>query len=113
MGESYSWKARGVAVRDARHTHDGPEVAKPSATKDTKRWCKGKVGREHKLVVTLDVKWHGYPRLLRSCTTCGKEFGSYSGWGKEPDWVSTENLTAFQRAMHEHKMAREAARRSA
>ena len=105
MGE-YSWKARGAYVRDARHTHDGPEVAKPAAAtrKDKKRWCRGKVGVEHALTVTLDAKWHGYPRLLRSCATCGKDFGSATGglWcGQPPEWATSEQIASLARAHQE------------
>lgn len=44
-----SWKASGVLRRDARQTKDEPNIKHPGK-KNTKRWCKGKVGREHTLV---------------------------------------------------------------
>jgi len=42
-----SWHASGVLVRDARHTKTEQQVGGHRAKKDTKRWCRGKVGREH------------------------------------------------------------------
>lgn len=47
--DSDSWKASGVQRRDARQIKDNPQVKHPGK-KDTKRWCKGKVGREHVLL---------------------------------------------------------------
>ncbi len=108
-----SWHASGVVVRDARHTHNGPSEPAHRATKDKRRWCRGKVGVAHKLVVRLDTSWIR-PQLLRYCTVCGKEFGSY--WRFEydvvdrhrrvvehvvpppPDWVSEKDLAALREA---------------
>ncbi len=61
-----------------------PEEPKPShSKKDTKHWCKGKVGREHKLE-WIDApnqhysEWmrqHDIERYkIRTCTVCGKQF---------------------------------------
>ena len=78
-----------------------PDVPKPSpGKKDTKRWCKGKVGREHTPEITLRHNLKCYPmpewakglRFYRSklswwchheriCTTCGKVLD----WSIEPD----------------------------
>lgn len=44
--DSSSWKAGGVLRRDARQVRDNPNVRHP-AKKDTRHWCKGKVGRGH------------------------------------------------------------------
>ena len=68
--------------------------------KDTRRWCKGKVGVEHTSVcmsyeeakrVKDDVSMisaHHRGRWL-VCTTCGKELAFYypSKNRKKPDWV--------------------------
>ena len=83
-GDPLSWKARGTAVRDSRHEHAGPEVASaPSRPRDTKRWCKGKVGREHALVVRDARELGKYAlqtrqRLVQFCSKCGKELDSWS-----------------------------------
>lgn len=52
-----------------------PEAVKGKSRKDTKRWCKGIVNREHQTVVTgwalpLSDEWDwGCDR----CTVCGKQ----------------------------------------
>jgi hypothetical protein len=94
------WKASGAAVRDARHTHNGPSVAAHRSSKNTKRWCRGKSGIEHKLVVSLHDE-RGLPRLVRHCSECGKEFGTHyahSIWSKAPCWASPEDLKALEQA---------------
>lgn len=76
-----SWRLGAAEVRDARHVHDGPEVVGgPSKRKDTKRWCKGKVGREHTVVVrdATDLgKRRFRMQLIRCCATCGKELETW------------------------------------
>jgi hypothetical protein len=44
-----SWHARGIKRRDFRHVKGDPEVpgSRNRGRKNTKRWCKGKEGREH------------------------------------------------------------------
>lgn len=76
---SNSWRASGIKRRDKRHAKEAPEIEKPkSATKNTKRWCLGKVGREHVM------KWEPFRRLgfairdkyksyVHKCQKCGKE----------------------------------------
>jgi hypothetical protein len=60
--DSSSWKASGVIRRDVRASHDGPEVPRPPrAAKDTRRWCRGIPGREHRLVRSV---WYYTTRLL-------------------------------------------------
>ncbi len=104
--DSSSYRASGVIVRDARHTHNGPSEPAHRSSKDKRRWCRGKVGVEHKLHVVLSRReW--FPRLLHCCLSCGKEFGSYSGiqWGpwpsKPPEWASPEDLVALEAAKQE------------
>lgn len=113
MGESYSWKARGVAVRDARHTHNGPEISgAPTKHKDTKRWCRGKAGVEHTLVVVVMRRFTLFPELVRHCSTCGKEFGRYSHhvWSVKwrPEWATDEHLKALERAKQEPRVESDA-----
>lgn len=45
---------------DARQEPPGPEAITRGRKKSTKRWCKGKVGREH---VPEVVEYHGYTFL--------------------------------------------------
>lgn len=72
-----SWKARSIAKRDAKHIHDGPEVPKPprNKRKDTKKWCRGKVGVGHKYET---VSWPVHASytsayVIDKCSECGKE----------------------------------------
>lgn len=101
------WKKSAAARRDARHTKSDPR-AKPEPTKkNTKKWCKGKVGREHVGVcrdfaevkrLATDIKGRpielckGWKVLV--CDNCGKELDTYyppsALWGRsvpKPDWV--------------------------
>jgi len=106
--DSKSYRASGIVVRDARHIHNGPDATykAPAARKDRRRWCRGKVGVEHKTAVKDDMSLgkHSYSfcnALVRYCTACGKELASWSppvalrmaGGGTriieqpKPDWV--------------------------
>jgi hypothetical protein len=50
-------KRQGVpSVSDRRRTDQDPE-RKPKSKKNTKRWCKGKVGREHVGEIVLNPIW--------------------------------------------------------
>ena len=42
-----SWKAGGIIRRDFRHTAVDDQPRKWPAKKDTRKWCKGHVGRKH------------------------------------------------------------------
>jgi len=99
---SWSWRLAAAEVRDARHVHDGPEVVGgPAKPKDTKRWCKGKVGREHVLTVTIMSRYGLWAELVRHCSACGKEFDScnthWRSWrSHKPDWVTPDLLRQLQ-----------------
>ena len=92
MGE---WKERANKRRDERHT--ALEVRAPSSNKkDTKKWCRGRVGREHKLACI------GHNRIkdwkILACTECGKHMDHYwpNPWRKSdepaPEWVQQSVL---------------------
>jgi hypothetical protein len=61
--------------------HDLNQPAKPRSTKDTKRWCRGKVGREHQYQITKrhtgPYTWDNYDTW--TCAQCGKN------WIRRPD----------------------------
>jgi hypothetical protein len=63
-----NWAYGGVRRRDERHTHEGQEVPTHNKKKNTKRWCKGKVGREHKFELVQQRFW-----TLHKCSVCGKQ----------------------------------------
>ncbi len=55
-----------------------------ASSKDTKTWCRGKVGRAHKLIVrdrhSLGKDYRGAwgkDWLVRYCTVCGREVAWY------------------------------------
>jgi hypothetical protein len=89
-------KRQGVpSVSDRRRTDQDPE-RKPKAKKDTKRWCKGKVGREHVGEIVFNPIW-GNPSCGPSwgnrwfchhaeiCKNCGKRIRWSVGKGECPD----------------------------
>jgi hypothetical protein len=98
------WKEGANKRRDERHTKspDEPDKGTPKISKkkkDTKKWCKGKVGVEHQL------KCYDYDELknkntnlvgsyaknwkVLSCTICGKQIETFipRNNNSKPDWV--------------------------
>ena len=75
------WKEDGIRRRDFRATHNGPEVGRNRSKirrKNTKQWCRGKVGKEHVLYTyTVVMPYHfGGKRVRRGqCKVCGKRLG--------------------------------------
>lgn len=71
--ESDNWRASALKARDFRHTKAGPEtVAGPKKThkRDTRTWCKGKVGRSH----TVKLRTNSYSTFTTAyCTSCGMD----------------------------------------
>jgi hypothetical protein len=99
-----SWKARANKRRDARATKTPDTAAPHRSSKNTKKWCKGKVGVEHKpkcvdyadaKIAAKDINgrpigfYKGWKLLI--CTTCGKELEHYYPFRqsekKPPEWV--------------------------
>ena len=81
------WKESSVARRDFRSGRNEPEVPKRGGLKrkkDTKRWCRGKVGKEHNL---FHFKWYAWMHVDK-CRECGKEVKSYFRWGREQTFLS-------------------------
>lgn len=84
--------------RDARQAKV-PDVRAPSVTRrDTKKWCRGKIGVEHKPVCVAynDLKnssVHAPDWKILICTACGKQLAHW--WPspfrptteQAPDWV--------------------------
>jgi hypothetical protein len=77
----------GVAVRKAaRQTlvDDAPKTRSVPNKRNTKLWCKGKVGVEHKPVVgtwRAAKNWSGpnifHGGLIQYCSECGKEIAQF------------------------------------
>lgn len=99
------WRVGAARRRDARNTRSPAEVPKGAAAnakKNTKRWCRGKVGVEHKpkCVDYAETKFigdgHSLKRLytgwkLLVCTECGRELAKHWPIGSQkknpPEWV--------------------------
>jgi hypothetical protein len=59
------------ARREFRQDRAGPEApARIPAKKDTKRWCRGRVGREHRFTWTAS-RWSERV-FIEICDNCGK-----------------------------------------
>lgn len=78
--DATAYNVTSVQARDARHSHDGPEVAPrggKNRKRNTRRWCKGKEGREHTVELRA-TNWSvntDRPVMEAACTTCGM-----TGW---------------------------------
>lgn len=97
MTKAKTWKGDAADRRDARNART-PEVdanAKPAKKKNTKRWCRGKVGVEHVLECVKKEYYSCSVFYVHACTTCGKELAWWhpsTRWlpprdRKKPDWV--------------------------
>jgi len=70
------------------------DLGRPKARKkDTRRWCRGKVGVEHKTVcmTAKEAKSRSYLESWRYlvCTVCGRELETYFGNQENvPSWVT-------------------------
>lgn len=86
--DSTSWRAYGLAKRNEDWENNPKRQPVKAKKKNTKRWCKGKVGVEHNFESTLVVQtnpkcftgvfcghWFHYQN---ACTGCGKE-----DWGRD------------------------------
>lgn len=88
-----SWRQRGAARRSTRQAPASTDVAKLRGSRDTKRWCRGKPGVEHKPIVATrselgKASWDAdrplrRQSLVRYCADCGKELDSFYQFGGE------------------------------
>jgi hypothetical protein len=94
------WKQSSIDRNDERHTKIQDDVQKPhTSKKNTKKWCKGKKGKEHtpECMTYKEAKGETLNHILGEwrflvCTTCGKELEIWYGPKKlfaqpKPDWV--------------------------
>lgn len=79
-------KREGIPPVSARRRIDqDPERTRGKSKKDTKRWCRGKEGKEHTLAIEMNPMWMSLGRTCQQaerwfngcyheelCTTCGK-----------------------------------------
>jgi hypothetical protein len=60
--------------REENRKAEGEQPRPQRAKKDRHRWCKGRAGVEHEIVIR---PWRQYPQgkwLREVCTVCGREF---------------------------------------
>lgn len=75
-----SWHASGLLVRDAR-ADKTPDRSRPQpAKKDTKQWCKGRVGRVHQVVWRRAKKYRFLTSWEKACLVCGKRLHWTMNW---------------------------------
>lgn len=84
--------------RDQRRIDQDPE-RRSKSKKNTKRWCKGKVGREHVPEIRFNEMWRSLDRKCgarvrfwgggcyheEACSGCGKILRWALPWGECPD----------------------------
>jgi hypothetical protein len=56
------------------------EVPKHKSSKNTRKWCKGKEGKEHNPIWVDKSKYEFHYRYEYVCQTCQKILGSYWEW---------------------------------
>lgn len=85
------YKESGIRRRDERHTAT-PDIRPPGGSKkNTKKWCRGVVGREHQPECRDDNRIKDWKVL--TCSACGKHLDYYypSPWFRskkpKPEWV--------------------------
>ncbi len=91
---SDSWKKSAADLRDQRSIKASDEAKKLPAKKDTKRWCNGKEGSEHRLKV---FDGNRVKNKTLNCEICGKclaiHWTSFSWERKNPPfWIEYELL---------------------
>ena len=78
----YRWSSKEMSQRELRrpqYVDSDDRPARRRTKKNTRKWCKGIVGREHSFTWKMDPKFQGYPwahrdsrHYVRSCDLCGK-----------------------------------------
>jgi len=79
-----SWQSDSNRLKDFRSSKDGPEVtAGPRRKKDTNRWCKGKVGREHDYTKYIPSHYFRdkYDPVCSVCNKVGNWMNTYDSKG--------------------------------
>lgn len=61
-----SWKSGGVRAKDTRNARDDLKEAPKTKKKNTKQWCKGKIGVEHEPIIK-DGHWYNIELRCKKC----------------------------------------------
>lgn len=84
------WKEEAARHKQDRQAPIDDTHVQAPAKKDTKSWCKGKVGREHSPKVFAVERYHYVNRLELCCEKCGKVLETFwrnFHYRPKPDWV--------------------------
>lgn len=65
-----SWQADSVKRKMFRQSKEQPEQSKKRSKKNTRKWCKGVVGREHDFEWQIYRGWQDWK--VQVCNNCGK-----------------------------------------
>lgn len=75
-----SWHSSAIIKRDFKHGNVPiPERSHTKGHKDTRRWCRGRIGREH--LMQREIKrWypHSSGYIIARCAACRKEFYTWN-----------------------------------
>lgn len=76
-GDDSSWKANGLAKKyeDWENNPKHKPASSKNKRKNTKRWCRGKEGKEHAWVSYKPYTFMRY--RIRKCSECGKTDWTY------------------------------------
>jgi hypothetical protein len=66
------WKQDAAKRRDIRATKTDGSTSAPKPKKNTKKWCKGKEGREHVVERRTKSSYGSFRRQQDVCMNCGK-----------------------------------------
>lgn len=98
------WREQANKRRDERQTKVSAIRPPGGSTKDTKRWCRGKPGREHQPACKdyNDIKkvdhFKGWKTLV--CEACGKQMDHYfpspfrEYQSAPPNWITSASTAA-------------------
>ena len=66
-----SWHSHAIKKRDFKHDHSDLPISFKSH-KNTKKWCRGKVGLQHSVSWHTEIGFFGDNYKVGKCTNCGK-----------------------------------------
>lgn len=98
-----NWNASGIIKRDFRHDSSQPQTSRVKSKKDTRKWCKGKVGVEHDYEYQFPKNDMIFFRMMAVCLTCGRQdsmqvlywCGGHEEWEDYPSW-DHKNASLFE-----------------
>lgn len=89
-----SWHSSAIIKRDFRHDSSQPVGASHRTKKDTKKWCRGKVGVEHDYEYQIPPNDSFIYKMQPICLNCGKQdyhdvlwwCRHHEEWEEHPSW---------------------------